>query len=158
VSETTAISKLKTARPVPGIAPTVTCAYPFTSKRLTVLHIVEVPEVHIVVEQLATFPAPPISSPAVAVCSPIPKFNPETVTGAKPDKGMFMKMPDTTAVSKLKTGRLVLATVATVTVMLPKISARGFERHASVVADVHEDVRHEPRSPPPPRSSPAVAV
>jgi len=80
--DTTAISKLNTARPVPGIAATVSCAYPFTSERPTVLHIRLVPEVHNDVEQLATFPAPPISSPAVAVCSPTPKLSPDTVTGA----------------------------------------------------------------------------
>jgi hypothetical protein len=60
--------------------------------------------------------------------------------------------------SKLKIGLPVPDTDATVTVAVLKMSLNVFERHASVVADIHEDVKHTPRSPEPPRSSPAVAV
>jgi hypothetical protein len=38
------------------------------------------------------------------------------------------------------------------------MSANAFAMHDTVVADVHDDVKQLPRSPPPPRSSPAVAV
>jgi len=59
---------------------------------------------------------------------------------------------------KLKTGLPVPDTTATVTLAALKRSANAFDRHARVVADVHDDVRHTPKSPPPPCSSPAVAV
>ena len=39
-----------------------------------------------------------------------------------------------------------------------KMSSNAFDRHATVVADVHDDVKQTPRSPPPPRSSPAVKL
>ena len=38
------------------------------------------------------------------------------------------------------------------------MSAKLFDSHATVVAELQDDVKHTPRSPPPPRSSPAVAV
>jgi len=55
-------------------------------------------------------------------------------------------------------GRPVPDTAATVTLAALKISPNGFDRHASVVADVHDDVKQTPRSPPPPHSSPAEAI
>ena len=67
-------------------------------------------------------------------------------------------MLDPTAASKLKIGRPVPDTDPTVTLALPKMSPRLFDMQLTVVADVHDDVRHDPRSPPPPRDSPAVAV
>ena len=38
------------------------------------------------------------------------------------------------------------------------MSPKLFDMQLTVVADVHDDVKHTPRSPPPPRDSPAVAV
>jgi len=71
---------------------------------------------------------------------------------------MFTKTADAADESKLKIERPVPETEATVTVVLTNMSANAFERHVNVVADVHDDVKHTPRSPPPPRSSPAVPV
>jgi len=48
-------------------------------------------------------------------------------------------------------------TVATVTVADLNRSPKAFERHATVVSEVHDEVKHDPRSPPPPRFIPAVA-
>jgi hypothetical protein len=71
---------------------------------------------------------------------------------------MFKYTEDAVAESKLKIGRPVPETEPTVTLALPKMSPYGLELHASVVADVHDDVMQTPRSPLPPRSSPIVAV
>jgi hypothetical protein len=38
------------------------------------------------------------------------------------------------------------------------MSPTAFDKHATDVAELHDDVMHTPRSPPPPRSSAAVAV
>jgi hypothetical protein len=94
----------------------------------------------------------------VAVCSPTPKSRPATVNDAYPLSGKFKKLPDAIAESKVKIGCPVPDTDETVTVALLKMSLKAFETHATVVADVHDDVKQTPRSPPPPRSSPAVAV
>jgi len=117
-----------------------------------------VPEVQEDVEHSAESPETPISSPVVAVCSPTPKSSPDTVRDAPPETGVFKVKMEATAASKLKIGCPVPDTVATVTVVAPKMSPNGFDRHLRVVADDHDDVKHTPRSPPPPRSSPIVAV
>jgi hypothetical protein len=49
-------------------------------------------------------------------------------------------------------------TDATVTLVLLNMSPKTVDRHANAVADVQDDDRQLPRSPLPPRSSPAVAV
>jgi hypothetical protein len=103
-------------------------------------------------------PPPPLSSAAVAVCSPNPKSRPDSVTEAYPLCGAFRRASDTKAASKLNTGDPVPDTDATVTLILLNMSPNAFDTHATVVADVHDDVKHPPRSPTPPRSSPAVAV
>jgi hypothetical protein len=88
----------------------------------------------------------------------MPKLSPDTVKDAYPLEGAFSRASDAAAASKLKIGRPVPDTVATVTVADLNRSPKAFERHATVVAEVHNDVMHTPRSPPPPRSSPMVAV
>jgi len=88
----------------------------------------------------------------------MPKSRPETVTDASPLKGTFNWDEDTTPASKLKTGRPVPETDATVTAAPRKISANGFKWHVTADADVQDEVKQTPRSPPPPRSIPAVAV
>jgi hypothetical protein len=75
-----------------------------------------------------------------------------------PLSGAFASASDTTAASKLKIGRAVAATPATVTLADLNKSPNAFDTQAIVVADVHYDVIHAPRSPAPPRSSPAVIV
>jgi len=77
---------------------------------------------------------------------------------ATPVIGEFTETKEPNAASKLKMGCPVPETAPTVTLAEVKISANAFDRHASVVADSHDDVKHTPRSPPPPCSSPAVAV
>ena len=99
------------------------------------------------------------ASAPLTVCSPTPKFRPETVTEYPPDIAKFgCSKNDDAGASKLKIGLPVPDTEATVTLAAWKMSTTGFDMHASVVADVHDDVKHTPRSPSPPRSSPAVAV
>jgi hypothetical protein len=99
------------------------------------------------------------ASAPVAVCSPTPKFKPETVTEYPPDIAKLnCSVNDAAGASKLKIGRPVPDTAPTVTLTLLKMSPDGFERHASVVADNHDDVKHTPRSPTPPCSSPALTV
>ena len=85
--------------------------------------------------------------PALTVWSLTPKLRPDTVTGAKPDDAIFRCTADATAVSKLNTGDPVPATDATVTLTVFMKSPNAFDRHANVVADVHDDVKHAPRSP-----------
>jgi hypothetical protein len=87
--DTAAPSKLKTALPVPEKDAIVTCTYPNTSKRLTVVQITAVTDVHVDVEQLPELPAPPIFNPAVTVWSLTPKLRPDMVTGANPKTAMF---------------------------------------------------------------------
>ena len=65
---------------------------------------------------------------------------------------------DATAASKLRIGCPVPATLATVTAAALKMSENAFEWHARVVAEVHADVKHIPRSPPLPCSTAAVTV
>jgi hypothetical protein len=157
-SDTTAASKLKTPRPVPAMLPTVTCKKPNTSKSGTGTQLSDVEETHALVVQALLLPAPPISRPDVAVWSARPKFRPDTVTAATPVSGMFTDTAEPNAASKLKIGLPVPDTAATVTLTLPNTSAKGSERQDSAVTDVQDDVKHTPRSPLPPRSSPAVAV
>jgi hypothetical protein len=85
-------------------------------------------------------------------------LSPDSVTDAYPLSGAFSCASEATAASKLNTGLPVPDAEATVTLADWKTSPNAFDRHASVVADVHDDVKHTPRSPLPPRSSPAVAV
>jgi hypothetical protein len=119
----------------------------------------DVADIHDDVKHTPRSPPPPRSSPAVAVCSPMPKLSPDTVTDAYPLCGTFSRASDVTAESKVsRSGIPVPDTDETVRVELLKMSPTAFARHASVVADVHDDVTHAPRSPPPPRSSPAVIV
>jgi hypothetical protein len=121
-------------------------------------HASVVADTHDDVKHTPRSPTPPRSSPAVAVCSPTPKSSPDTVTDAYPLCGAFSSTSDTTAASKLKIGRPVPDTDATVMLAALNRSPIAFDTHARVVADVHDDVKHTPRSPTPPRSSPAVAV
>ena len=85
-------------------------------------------------------------------------MRPLIVTDAYPLCGAFSRASEAAAESKLKIGRPVPDTDPTVTLALPKMSPRLFDMQLTVVADIHDDVRHDPRSPPPPRDSPAVAV
>jgi hypothetical protein len=157
-SDETAASKLKTAFPVPDTPAIVTVAALKMSAKGLDWHASVVADVHDDVKHTPRSPVPPRSSPAVAVCSPTPKLSPDTVTDAYPLCGAFSRAFEATAVSKLKIGCPVPDTEATVTVADWKMSPNGFDRHASVVEDVHDDVKHTPRSPPPPCSSPALAV
>jgi hypothetical protein len=159
-SEATAESKLKVymGRPVPGTAATVTVAALKMSPNALDRHASVVADVHDDVTHTPRSPPPPLSSPVVAVGSPTPKPRPDTVKDAYPLCGAFHIKPETTAASKLKMARPVPETAATVTAADWKISANAFDRHVTAVADVHDDVKNTPRSPPPPCSSPAVAV
>ena len=85
-------------------------------------------------------------------------MRPDTVTDAYPLYGAFRRASEAAAASKLKIGLPVPDTAATVTLADLKMSPNAFDRHATVVADVQEEVKHTPRSPPPPCSSAAVAV
>jgi hypothetical protein len=85
-------------------------------------------------------------------------LRPDTVRDVYPLWGAFSHTLDVTAASKLKIGLPVPGTIATVTVADRNTSPNVLDRHATLVADVHDDVKHAPRSPPPPCSSPAVAV
>jgi len=158
VNDTAGASKLKTACPVPDTVATVTVVVPKMSPSGSERHASDVADVHDDVKHTPRSPPPPCSSPAVAVCSPTPKSSPDTVRDANPVSGAFRRTFEATAASKLKIGCPVPDTVATVTVVAPKMSPNGFDRHLRVVADDHDDVKHTPRSPPPPRSSPIVAV
>jgi hypothetical protein len=149
--EPNAASKLKMGRPVPETAPTVTLAEVKISANAFDRHASVVADSHDDVKHTPRSPPPPCSSPAVAVCSPTPKLSPDTVTDAYPVCGVLPLAWDARAESKEKMGMLVPDTPATVTVTLPNTSAKGLERQVSVVNDVHDDVRQEPRSPPPPR-------
>jgi hypothetical protein len=121
-------------------------------------HITVVADVHDDVKHEPRSPPPPRSSAAVAVCSPTPKLRPDTVTDACPLYGAFRRASEVAAASKLKIGLPVPDTAAMVTLADLKMSANAFDRHATVVADVQEEVKQTPGSPPPPCSSPAEAV
>jgi hypothetical protein len=163
-------SKLKPSTFVPATVPTVTTidcsnrwlivapmprALPAKQARL-------VAELHDDVSHSTCVYSPELNDDArapVAVCSPAPNERPETVTEYPPDIAKFgCSVNEAAGASKLNTGLPVPDTDATVTIAVLKMSLNAFERHASVVADIHEDVKHTPRSPEPPRSSPAVAV
>jgi hypothetical protein len=118
----------------------------------------DVADVHDEVKHTPRSPPPPCSSPAVTVCSPTPKPRPEIVNEAYPLCGTFRRTSEARAESKLKIGRPVPETDETVTDADLNKSANAFDLHASVVDDVHDDVKQFPRSPRPPRWSPEVAV
>jgi len=158
IPDAAAVSKLKMGLPVPGTAATVTLTVFMKSPNAFDRHANVVADVHDDVKHAPRSPRPPRSSPAVAVCSPTPKSSPDTVTDAYPLGGAFSSTSDARAASKLNTGRPVPDTPATVTLADRNKSPNAFDRHASVVADVQDDVKHAPRSPPPPRSSPAETV
>jgi hypothetical protein len=158
VNDDAGASKLKIGLPVPETRATVTLAAWKTSPTGFDRHASVVADIHDDVKHTPRSPTPPRSSAAVAVCSPAPKLSPDTVTDAYPLCGALRRTSETIAASKLKIGLPVPDTEATVTVADWKISPTGFERHATVVADVHDDVKHTPRSPAPPFSIPAVAV
>jgi hypothetical protein len=145
-SDAAAESKLKIGRPVPAADATVTLPLPKFSTSLFDRHPRVVADVHDEVKQT------PCSSPAVAVCSRTPKFSPLMLNGAYPLCGAFSRTSDATAESKLKIGRPVPAADATVTLPLPNISKSPLDTQPTVVAEVHDDVKHTPRS------SPALAV
>ena len=65
---------------------------------------------------------------------------------------------DVSAASKLKIGIPVPETAATVTPAARKMPPNGSDKHLTLVGFVHDDVKHTPRSPAPPCSSPADAV
>jgi hypothetical protein len=157
-AEAAAASKLKIGDPVPATDATVTLAARNKSAKAFDRHLKVVADVQDDVKHAPRSPSPPRSSPAVEVCSPTPKSSPATVRDANPLCGEFSRTSDATAASKLNTGLPVPDTDATVKLAPWKKSANAFDRHASVVVDVHDDVKHAPRSPPPPRSRPAVAV
>jgi hypothetical protein len=152
------MSKLKTGLPVPATAATDTLAALKMSPNAFERHANVVAEVHDEVKHTPRSPPPPRSMPTVAVCSPTPKLSPDTVTDAYPLCGEFRRPSEATATSKLKIGRPVPEYDATDTVAALKMSPNAFDRHDRVVADDHDEVKHTPRSPPPPRSSPAEAV
>jgi len=156
--DATAESKLNTGRPVPATEATVKLDPLNISADGFDRHDNEVAEDHEDVKHTPRSPLPPRSSPRVAVCSPTPKSSPDTVTDAYPLCGAFSSTSEATAASKLKIGRPVPDTVATDTLAARNRSPNAFDRQLSDVADTHDDEKHEPRSPPPPRSSPALAV
>jgi hypothetical protein len=151
-SDATAESKLKIGLPVPAADATVTLPLPNISQSPLDTHPTVVAEVHDDVKHT------PRSSPALAVASLVPKLTPLTVNDAYPLCAELACATDARAASKLKIGCPVPDTAATVTIADWKRSANAFDRHASVVADVHDKVKQIPGSPLPPRSSPALAV
>jgi hypothetical protein len=89
-------------------------------------HATVVADVHDEVKQTPRSPPPPRSSPAVALCSPTAKLSPEIVNDAYPLCGTFRSKTETTAASKLKTGRPVPEIEETVKEALPNKSATAF--------------------------------
>jgi hypothetical protein len=168
--DATGPSKLKPSTFVPATVPTVTtidCSNRWLivapiPRALPAKHRRLVDELHDDVSHSTCVYSPELNDDArapVAVCSPAPNERPDTVTEYPPDIAKFgCSVNEAAGASKLKIGWPVPDTAATVTLALPKMSPKAFERHASVVADIHEEVKHTPRSPEPPRSSAAVAV
>jgi hypothetical protein len=140
VNEAAGASKLNTGDPVPDTNATVTLALPKRSPNAFDRHTNVVADVHDDVKHAPRSPLPPRSSPAVAVCSPTPKSSPDTVTDAYPLGGTFSEASDARAASKLNTGRPVPDTPPTVTLADRNKSPNAFDRHATVVEDVHDDV------------------
>jgi hypothetical protein len=157
-SEATAASKLKIGRPVPDTAATVTLAARNRSPNAFDRQLSDVADTHDDEKHGPRSPPPPRSSPALAVGSATPKFRPDTVNEAYPVGGAFSRTFEAAAASKLKIGRPVPETNAIVTLADLNRSPMALERHARIVADVHDDVEQAPRSPSPPRSKPTVGV
>jgi len=108
-------SKLKISWPVPDTTATVTLATMRIFLDSLDKHASVVADVHDDEKHNPTSPLPAPLSPTVAVCSPTPKLRPEMVTRVWPDSGMFSSTEDAVAESKLKIGRPVPGTEATVT-------------------------------------------
>ena len=83
-----------------------------------------------------------ISSAPVALRSTDPKLSPVTVNELPPLTAELRNHPDPTAASKLYTALAVPATPPTLTADTPYIVLAELAEHASVVADVHDDVMH----------------
>jgi hypothetical protein len=151
-------SKLKIGRPVPESVATVTTTVRENSGNAIERHASVVGDIHDDDEHKPRS-LPTCPSPAVAVCSPMPKLRPETVIEASPLCGAFSRTSETKAASKLIIGRPVPDIDPTVTVADTNMSEIALERHERAVADVHDEVgQTKPRSPLPPRSSANVAV
>ena len=107
-------SKLEISWPVPDTTATVTPATMRILLDSLDKHASVVADVHDDEKHTPTSPLPAPLSPTVAVCSPTPKLSPDTVTEAYPLNGAFRRASETTAPSKLYTGRPVPATEPTV--------------------------------------------
>ena len=81
-------------------------------------------------------------SPTLALVSHPPKLSPTTLTELPPLTAEFSCPYDATAASKLCTALAVPATPPTLTADTPIIVLAPLLKHASVVADVHDDVPH----------------
>jgi len=114
-SDAMAASKLKTPTPVPTYSFTVTDAARNRSPIGFEVHASEVAEFQEDVEHAPRSFRPPLSSDAVAVASPTPKFSPSTVNAADPLSGVFTVTAETTGASKLNVPTAVPAIPPTVT-------------------------------------------
>jgi hypothetical protein len=125
-------SKLSTGCPVPATAPTVTALYPNMCLVLLCRHATDVDELHD--EVLHT----PASTPALAVCSPTPKFRPDTVTVCVPEVGPFARMLETGPASNVRIFCAVPDVAVIVTCAYP-----GYPKSASATQLTDEDEVHE---------------
>ena len=132
--DATAASKLYAALAVPATPPTLTADTPYIVLTELLRHASAVAELHDDVPHTA------ISSAPVALRSTELKLSPHTVTMLPPLNAPFRTHPDPTAASKLYTALAVPAMPPTLTAEMPYIVNTGLLRHASVVADVHEEV------------------
>jgi hypothetical protein len=83
-----------------------------------------------------------VSKTAVPLRSTEPKLSPLTVTELPPLNGPFCTHADPTAASKLYAALAVPARPPTLTADMPYIVIAMRLRHASAVAEIHDDVRH----------------
>ncbi len=85
-------------------------------------------------------------------------MSPKTVKDVQPLGIAFVRESEAAAASKLKIPRPVPHVDETVTVTELERSQSAFDWHVSIVAALHDDVKHTPRLPEPPFSSSTVAV
>jgi hypothetical protein len=135
-------SKLYAENAVPATLLTLTAPTPSTVLAAPLMHASVVADVH------PDVPHVTISRAAVALGSAAPKLSPVTVREPPPLSAPLGSTAEAIAASNDKMPAFVPLMALTVTCMLTGYPGTAPVRHATPVAEIHDDVAHKPRATP----------